>query len=71
MGIQEGEGSTMLYWGFGLLMLAISAMVVGVAGVPGLGPVTNVALLAALVVLVVGVVTFGHRRLHLHGHAHR
>jgi hypothetical protein len=27
--------------------------------------------LAALVFLVVGVITFGHRRLHLHRHAHR
>jgi hypothetical protein len=61
----------MLYWGFGLLMLAISALVVSIAGVPGLGPIINVALLAALVFLAVGVVTFGHRRQLFRRHAHR
>lgn len=61
----------MIYLGFGLLMLAISALVIGVAGVPGLGPVTNVALLAALAFFAVGVVTFGWRLLHFRRHAHR
>jgi hypothetical protein len=60
----------MLYWGFGFLMLAITALVVGLAGVWGLGPLTNVALLGALVFLVAGVVTFG-RHHHVRRHAHR
>lgn len=60
----------MLYLGAGFLMVAITALVVGLAGVRGLGPLTNVALLVALVFLVAGTVTFG-RRHQPQRHSHR
>ena len=59
----------MFYWGFGFLMLAIAALVVGMAGLPGLGPLANLALLMALVFSVAGIVKGG--RHHFHRHAHR
>jgi hypothetical protein len=61
----------MLYWGFGFLMLAITALVVGLAGVPGLGLLTNVALLVGLGFLAADVFNHGHRKYHFHRHAHR
>jgi len=61
----------MFYWGFGFFVLAITALVIGIAGAPGLGPLINVALLMALVLSVAGVLKVGHRRYHFHRHAHR
>ena len=61
----------MLYWGFGFLLLAIAAFLLGIEGAPGLGPVTNIALVAALALLAGGIMTSGHRRHHFHRRAHR
>ena len=61
----------MLAWGLGLLMLAITALIIGIVGVPGLGPVTNVVFLAAFVFLAIGVVTIGHHQHHFRRHARR
>ena len=61
----------MLYVGLGFVMLAITALVVGVAGVRGLGLLTNVALLVGLGFLVADVFNRGHRKSHFHRHARR
>jgi hypothetical protein len=61
----------MFYWGFGFLVLAITALAISIAGAPGLGPLINVALLMTLVLSVAGVLTVGHRRYHFYRHAHR
>ena len=60
----------MLYWGFGFVLLAIAAFLVGIEGAPGLGPVTNIALVAAMALLAGGIMTSGHRD-HFHRRTHR
>ena len=68
---KEGEVLIMFYWAFGFFVLAMTALVVGIAGAPGLGPLTSAALLAAFVFSGAGVVKVSLRRYHLHRHAHR
>ena len=70
-GSKEWEDVIVFYWAFGFFVLAMSALVVGIAGAPGLGPLTNAALLVAFVFSAAGVVKVGLRRYHLHRHAHR
>jgi hypothetical protein len=68
---KQGEDVIMFYWAFGFFVLAMTALVVGIAGAPGLGPLTSAALLVAFVFSVAGVMKVGLRRYHLHRHAHR